>query len=657
MSRLSPEDSSSEQKENAPQAPPTAAAPGRAPRGWLARLRARRLRFPLGRSISLLTFLSAVMLILVAAAGAIGFQISNRPIFCVSCHEMGVHYATWRQSSHKEVGCEECHIMPGMVNMLRTKFSAFRQIYLHQKGGVQPSLIQGHVADENCKYCHPETRDLIVYHSLRITHKKHWGREISCTFCHDRVVHGPRVEALEPGEETAGGRAMAGSGIAAYKYTPRMATCLTCHDDKKAPNACSTCHVVLGERRAAAFNPDWVEAHKENVRQEGRTCTRCHQEDFCANCHRAANPHPSDWRALHAEAFKENPSSCPVCHRAPHEKPRDLRMAFCRSCHSLRREHKRLNWLAEHQQEFRTDPQRCSRCHSQAWCADCHQMMRSHPPFWLQTHPAQAKKPDSCRTCHAEHFCIACHKGKGPGSIPVSHKDRQGWLKTHKAAVEKGAEGCSVCHETDFCQACHRQALPTSHEQRWLRLHGGRAQEDSRSCLTCHKQGYCTSCHGVEMPHPSAWLERHGRPGKKAEKTCKNCHAEVFCQACHRGLVPSSHEPAQTWLARHGKAAKSGKPKCEACHLSRLCDSCHGLEMPHPAKWKPQGHASLAKSDPRVCARCHKADYCDTCHGVKMPHPGGWLEEHPKEPKASLKPESICFRCHEKAYCATCHGE
>jgi len=632
-------------------------------RTWLANARRRRVRLLLGRSISFLTLISFLVIVVVAVLGGIGLELTNRPVFCVSCHEMDVHYATWRESTHRSVTCEECHVMPGMLNMFKSKIKAIYFVYQHQKGGVKPSVIRGHVPDETCRHCHQKTHDLVVYHSLKITHKKHWGMKfegqpIQCTFCHNRVVHGPRIETI--GAQTGAAkdtttRVVVGAPLSMI-YPPTMETCFKCHDGKKLSNQCSLCHTSLGTR-PSTFSPEWVDAHKENVRQEGNTCGSCHQQDFCKNCHTGANPHPAGWDRTHPEGYKKNPASCPTCHRGPNEKATDISMAFCRSCHTVKRAHAQANWLALHAQEFKAAPQKCSRCHTESWCAACHKISRAHPADWLQAHPAQAKqKPDSCRVCHEESFCIACHKGQGPGSTPASHQDKSAWLKNHKFTVREGGVQCSICHPAAFCQTCHKSVIPTSHDRAWVKSHGLQAQVNMTDCEVCHAKSYCSSCHGLEMPHPADWVRQHDTAAVKSGKTCQKCHATDYCQSCHRGLAPSSHQPIETWLTRHGKAAKSGKEKCEMCHRAALCDSCHGLKLPHTSGWLPKGHAAQAKTDAQTCARCHKADYCSSCHGLPMPHPTDWMESHPKNAQASFKKDSVCFRCHKTEDCSTCHG-
>ena len=54
---------------------------------------------------------------------------------------------------------------------------------------------------------------------------------------------------------------------AATKNTPKMTTCLQCHDGAKAPNNCSLCHQTLGERRPSVFTQAWVTGHKQEVAQ------------------------------------------------------------------------------------------------------------------------------------------------------------------------------------------------------------------------------------------------------------------------------------------------------------------------------------------------------------------------------------------------------
>ena len=234
------------------------------------------------------------------------------------------------------------------------------------------------VPDESCKKCHKETQNLIVYHSLKITHKDHWERDIACIECHARVVHGPRAE---------------------YKNTPSMETCRKCHDGETAPEECSICHVTLGTRAPVAFDPEWVDAHKIDVQQNEDTCKRCHHQDFCNNCHTSAKPHKADWFKIHDVEAHKDIQKCGTCHKE----------RYCTDCHEIRKEHS-LNWSDVHGGRAKEDPQDCNRCHKESFCSDCHTKFVEHPDGWLDTHGPKAEdKPESCEVCHTADFCATCH--------------------------------------------------------------------------------------------------------------------------------------------------------------------------------------------------------------------------------------------------------
>lgn len=565
-------------------------------------------------TVSWWLLLVAGALFALAAVG--GVAATNRSVFCNSCHEMDVHYSTWRVSSHKDVQCEECHIMPGVGNMVKSKMAAMRQVYQHVKGGVNPSAIQGHVPDESCKKCHPETRDLIVYHSLKITHKKHWDRGIGCTVCHDRVVHGPN---------------------AATKNTPKMATCFRCHDGKRAPNTCGLCHETLGVRKPSVFTPEWVEGHKAEVGGDRASCQRCHQEDFCNNCHRMATPHQSTWLDNHPQEFRKSKQDCSVCHAD----------SFCKDCHSIKTEHK-LGWLTKHPSEFRRDPQQCDRCHDRLFCSDCHERYQAHPQGWLQLHPGQAKqKPETCKTCHKENFCVGCHQGQ----VPAGHQDAT-WLRTHGGQVATSAS-CRTCHTQSFCLKCHQNQKPSSHDSRWRKLHPIQAKASSEACKTCHTPESCRKCHGTQMPHASNWDMGHRVAAKKDQALCRRCHDDSFCKSCHLSSRPKSHTTG--WVRKHGQPAKDPST-CLNCHSKDFCQSCHSSFEPlsHDADWK-KAHGKVANKSVDACRTCHSPDNCKKCHGgVDMPHAENWIMVH-KNKGASLADGSVCFKCHEKTYCQTCH--
>ncbi len=329
----------------------------------------------------LIPFLIIAVVVFVGLSIAM-IEITGQNFFCGTCHEMREHYYTWKVSAHKDTKCKDCHIPSGIIPMAKTKIAALKEVYVHVTENKEfEELKKGlkkRVPDESCKKCHKETQDLIVYHSLKITHKDHWERGISCVVCHDRVVHGPRAE---------------------YKNTPSMGTCRKCHDGQAAPDECSTCHVTLGTRNVTAFDPEWVDAHKIDVKQNEDTCKRCHHQDFCNNCHTSAKPHTDDWFRIHDTEAEKDRDKCSTCHKE----------RYCSNCHEIRREHA-LDWPDIHGSKAKEDQEDCDRCHKENFCSDCHTKFVKHPDDWLDTHSVKVEDdPESCETCHTMDFCITCH--------------------------------------------------------------------------------------------------------------------------------------------------------------------------------------------------------------------------------------------------------
>jgi len=609
----------------------------------------KRVRLPFTRrTVPVWLFLSVgTPFFLFFGVGAL--VVTNQPIFCTSCHEMDLHYATWRQSGHQSVGCEECHVMPGAVSMFKSKINALRLVRAHAGGDIRAQAIQGHVPDSNCQRCHPETPELVTYHGLKITHRDHWKLGVECTFCHDRVVHGPKwmYTGVTSSEKVT-------AVMTAAKYTPTMETCYRCHDGKRAPNECSTCHVSLGERKPTVFDPAWVEAHRAEVQRTGEAdCERCHTTDFCAGCHRAANPHPNDWIAQHPEQVRKSPTGCPKCHLAPAEQqPADVKkMAFCVDCHGLRQQHKQADWQQVHGKESLANPAYCQQCHTTEWCASCHSISKPHPTEWLARHSAEASRnPKSCQVCHTPQFCESCHQSKR--SVPASHQND--WLARHKDSARQQGANCNTCHRPEFCQACHAKKPPANHSKLWLSQHGVMSQVQGNSCTFCHTSSFCNKCHGVIMPHPKDWVKQHPKTAAQDKTVCAQCHRKEGCETCHRGALPATHKAAD-WMHHHSRQAKQQSAQCALCHRKDFCKSCHGTEMPHPSDWLRDTHGKAAQKDRGSCLRCHQENDCTKCHGVTMPHPDTWVSEHGKQAEAT---PAKCGKCHRagRNKCSMCHS-
>lgn len=216
---------------------------------------------------------------------------------------------------------------------------------------------------------------------------------------------------------------------------PRMATCMRCHDRDDAfdPDRCDTCHVDLeGERTLPAshvvHDGDWLRGHGERAATSPALCASCHTEQSCAACHAvtaAAVParlafdvpdgaalHRAGFRARHADEARAAPGTCSACHDD----------GACRDCHADRGVAALTpgapgalsphppGWVGlgrggnDHGPAARRDPAACASCHGGAGeqlCVGCHRVGgiggSPHPPGWESRQPRSALP---CRLCH-----------------------------------------------------------------------------------------------------------------------------------------------------------------------------------------------------------------------------------------------------------------
>lgn len=212
----------------------------------------------------------------------------------------------------------------------------------------------------------------------------------ACLTCHTEGDY--RVEAARPKgyrdlifdhdvhAEEACARCHTGaekSGRAADSNLPAMKVCSTCHDGNQASAECGTCHEAVRADRAPADHTSlWPRQHGKAARSADTTCSYCHRDTACFDCHTTERPtsHTPAWnQSKHGIAADHDREACATCHRAD----------------------------------------ACQRCHRQR--------PASHfgAGFRLPTNPNMGHAglvddrggPRSCRVCHQRSFCLECHPG------------------------------------------------------------------------------------------------------------------------------------------------------------------------------------------------------------------------------------------------------
>lgn len=516
----------------------------------------------------------------VAGAAAVPvFKATEKPAFCLSCHEMKPYYDAWQVGAHKSVDCVSCHVDPGTVNHVKHKATATKELVDHFT--TKPEFPRGDavVPDARCLVCH---KDILNSTGPKFSHKQHAGTA-PCIQCHRDVGHQVSLDALKQA-----GVLNAASVPATVTTTTAMAVRLTSAGSSAAASrsvvATSALHVAI---------PQCTQCHN----LDKQACSTCHKplhkpmpgRDGCSTCHRPGAAwtfsHPADAGcvACHKAPASHFPGDCATCHTAPGVSFKTVSYNHadptCTSCH--------------------TAPAR----HRAGQCSTCH---RGTGANWSFTHPASG----SCAACHqppAKHAhpgaCETCHRNPG-----------RSWAFTHPSGGS-----CATCHKapanhrSGACENCHRNA-----GRSWSFTHPTTIQ-----CSSCHAApgGHygpqCSSCHRVGVAFANAKIAHN------LSLNCASCHTPPGghrggqCSTCHRN-------PGSSWAFTH--PTSTGCSSCHtppANHFGTTCSSCHS-----PSRaW-----ASATFSHPSVhhgytawaCVKCHPNGYashsCTTCHG---PNGGG----------------------------------
>jgi len=231
--------------------------------------------------------------------------------------------------------------------------------------------------------------------------------------------------------------------LATRAQLPKMTTCLVCHDGRKAPADCTTCHLravdAMGSRVETRLpggvlrpgpgdplgldhGPSYDRAHGLAALGRREQCLACHSEPSCMSCHdgtkKPASIHPGDFISTHPVPARANQPNCAACHRL---------QSFCVACH----ERAGVSPNADPSLYVGGN--------------------KVHPAGWMTPGPAfhgvqAARNIGQCASCHQEQQCLQCHSTSSalyPGGIrphPPGFASRCGEM------IRKNARSCEKCH-------------------------------------------------------------------------------------------------------------------------------------------------------------------------------------------------------------------
>jgi hypothetical protein len=278
-----------------------------------------------------------------------------------------------------------------------------------------------HVTDMEmtCDECHGELGSErfkpITHETCVDCHDEVESEEISvdtCGICHQEKQL-PQLKDLMPEPEV--------SKRAIFVHTEMLAgTCQECHGSIMAEDvttieplgrnaiiqirdeahnsgqACSNCHVDMDPKQAPPDHDQlWMKRHGVFGIMNDASCSVCHAEDSCRQCHSVMEPlnHNNQWRLkTHGVVATWDRTGCMVCHYED----------SCQSCHSQASPvSHRGRWAASGK-----NPTHCYGCHTASpvgeGCVVCHEdgnNVMLHQSFWPPVHDRFGDQLN-CYECH-----------------------------------------------------------------------------------------------------------------------------------------------------------------------------------------------------------------------------------------------------------------
>jgi hypothetical protein len=296
---------------------------------------------------------------------------ASRPSTCERCHD--TQQGLLLKTAHKELGCMECHSAPGVVGPVNDQISYARwawAYYVEKRTTTNPALVND-LLSQQCLRCH---RSILTgvskSNGIRVRHSDFLDVGARCGQCHADVSHRDPTSARGPS----------------------MNGCLPCHDGKKAPSKCESCHIKDIAQSQSTQNK--MQSQKIKISGGPMVCYKCHDAKPCLRCHGVMMPHPPGWGpttaggagGTHPKQGFTNREACFRCHFAPGQ-PFVGSNESC-ACHGfLGTMHGGAVWVKEHGLEASGQKPGqladCAICHvTPEFCQNCHpaSIMDSYNP-------------------------------------------------------------------------------------------------------------------------------------------------------------------------------------------------------------------------------------------------------------------------------------
>ena len=299
------------------------------------------------RRKKLVGFFTIIVLVVFFVTISKVYHYSEKSEFCASCHEMKIHYDSFKASKHHNEhveNCHACHVGPGLKGYAHAKLSdgthdSLMHSFQAYTDGAFIEIAEDslQILNGNCVRCHTEgfTKDK-SHMELILKSNKHGGahgetpEKMACTDCHLGVVH-PHM----PGDLF---KAYAARKIKPYG-TYEETDCLACHR-MATPDVVKEwtkgAHAVKGVTCISCHGND----HRFIARKRGHvsasTCGECHQNqyvDFRESAHLQGHPVAATSKFNVISTRLLNIKDCKECHKLGLSYEFDRVGGSCNACH------------------------------------------------------------------------------------------------------------------------------------------------------------------------------------------------------------------------------------------------------------------------------------------------------------------------------------
>jgi len=576
-----------------------------------------------------------ITLVIITAIMIFTLEITSQPKFCNTCHVMKPYYASWKESSHKDVTCTDCHFPPGLDNKIKGKFTALSMLVDYFTGVYKKSKPWAEIPDESCMRtgCH-ETRllqgQVTFKKNILFDHGPHLGelrrgRKLRCTSCHSQIVQGSHMTVTE-------------------------STCFLCHfvhaEEEMAIRACTKCH----EPPIAKDKNDTLAKYDHKMVMERKiACQKCHGEMVvgdgsvprirCNVCHADIEKIKlyDNTELMHRNHITDHKIECDQCHTEVQHKSvarTELVKPDCHACHPDFHNAQLFLFAGKGGRGLPDHPS--PMYESGLNCQACHIFHQAADDFAAKGEFTRANG-ESCEPCHGQGYNKLLDQWKTQTNRKIGQLSTALNITTKILEMNKNNQ--------DYASA--RKKLEDARFDYNLVKYGNSIHNIAFANMLLDK-AYQFAEESLKEVNSTQKLPRYERETRMVPGKCSNCHAGV----------------------EHLETTIFGWKYSHAIHLKQqglTCQRCHSHERKH-------GQLIIEKQD---CMNCHhkevkqidKPEGCKVCHEpqnavyysqltfstLKIPNvmvPGvACLDCHRDEKDNLYRPgKAVCSRCHEPDY-------